>query len=148
MNYATGAAFNLDEVFENFDMSKLKMNCDLCQKINGNPHRDILVKKIFREAMKLIFDDIIENNVTFQLPTASRKSDIHMLRYSNEDFAEGRRNGKWKDVDFLKSVFTGYQMVLNMYDKDGGVTRTKPIYLDKKRKNRITELTNNGKQYC
>jgi len=30
MNYATGAAFNLDEVFENFDMSKLKMNCDLC----------------------------------------------------------------------------------------------------------------------
>jgi len=39
-------------------------------------------------------------------------------------------------------------MVLNMYDKDGGVTRTKPIYLDKKRKNRITELTNNGKQYC
>jgi hypothetical protein len=29
-----------------------------------------------------------------------------------------------------------------MYNKDGGVTRTKPIYVDKKLKNKLTNYTN------
>jgi len=35
-----------------------------------------------------------------------------------------------------------------MYNKDGGVTRTKLIYVDKELKNKLTQNTNNGKQYC
>jgi len=40
--------------------------------------------------MEIIFNDIIENNVTFELPTSSRKSDIHMLRVTGDDFAQAR----------------------------------------------------------
>ena len=148
MNYATGCAFNLEELFENFDLSKLKMTCALCTRMNNDPHRDTVVKKIFKESVNVILNDIIENNVTFELPTGGRKADIHITRYSDEDFAKARRNGKWKDVDFLKSYFTGYQMTFNMYDKDGGVTRTKPIYLDKEKRDKIIQYTNEGKQYC
>jgi hypothetical protein len=63
-------------------------------------------------------------------------------RTTGDDFAAARRNGKWQDVDFLESYFSGYQLVLNMYNKDGGVTRTKPIYVDKKLKNKLTNYTN------
>ena len=148
MNYATGCAFNLSEIFENFDKSKLKMTSALCERVNGDAHKDKLIQKIFRESIKLIIEDIIENNITFELPTGSRQADIHMERFADEDFAKGRQHGKWKDVDYLESYFTGYQMVLDMHGKDGGVTRQKPIYLNKEYKDRITELTNLGKQYC
>jgi len=59
-----------------------------------------------------------------------------------------RRNGKWQDVDFLNSYFSGYQLTLNMYNKEGKPVRIKPIYLDNKLKNKLTEYTNQGKQYC
>ena len=38
-------------------------------------------------------------------------------------------------------------MTLNMYDREGRPTRNKPIYLNKEYKNKITEYTNQGKQY-
>ena len=148
MNYALGCAFNLDELFMNLNKDRLKLTSDLCEKINNDRHKSLLIKQIFRESMKIIFNDIIDNNVTFELPTGARKSDIHLKKYSKDYIAKGRRNGKWLDVDFLKSMFTGYQLVLNMYNKDGGVTRTKPIYLNKEYKKKITDNTNAGKQYC
>lgn len=148
MNYALGHAFNLHEMFMNFDKSKLKMTSELCQQVNGDPHKDKLIEKIFRECLKEVLNDIIDNNVTFELPTGARRADIHVQRTSGDDFAAARRNGKWQDIDFLESYFSGYQLVLNMYNKDGGVTRTKPIYVDKKLKNKLTNYTNQGKQYC
>jgi hypothetical protein len=54
------------------------MNCKLCNNIIGDNHKDKLIYAIFRESMKVIFNDIIDNNVTFELPTGSRRSDIHM----------------------------------------------------------------------
>ena len=148
MNYALGCAFNLDELFLNLDKSRLKMTCELCERINNDNHKDKLIKKIFRESVKIVLKDILENNVTFIMPTGGRKSDIHVKSYSNEDFVAGRKHGKWMDIDFLASYFTGNQLVLNMYDKDGGVTRIKPIYVDKNYKKILIDNTNKGKQYC
>lgn len=136
MNYATGCAFNQDEMFMNFDKQRLKSVKD-----RG------LIRKIARDAIKLVLSDIIDNNVTFQLPTGSRKSDIHMSRVSGEDFTKARQNGKFQDVDFLTSNFSGYQLTLNMYDIEGKPTRSKPIYLNKEYKNKIINYTNQGKQY-
>lgn len=147
-NYSTGCAFNLRDIFIKLDKNKLKLTSNLCEKINNDRHKDALIKKIFRKSVEIILEDIITNNVTFELPTGSRKSDIHVRRYSDDDFVAGRKNGKWLDVDFLKSYFTGYQIVLNMYNKDGGVTRTKPIYVNKKYKKILTDNTNSGMQYC
>ena len=136
MNYAVGCAFNQDEMFMNFKKQKLK-----------TVKEKKLIKKIARDSIKLVLKDIIENNVTFQLPTGSRKSDIHLSRISGDDFTHARQMGKFQDVDFLSSNFSGYQMTLNMYDREGRPTRNKPIYLNKEYKNKLTEYTNQGKQY-
>ena len=49
--------------------------------------------------------------------------------------------------DFLASNFSGNQLTLNMYDREGRPTRTKPIYVNKKYKDKLTYYTNQGKQY-
>lgn len=146
MNYSTGCAFNLDDIFLKIDKSKLKLTSNLCQKINNNRHKDFLIKKIFRKSVEIILKDIIDNNVTFELP--GQRASIYVKRYSDDDFGKGRRNGKWKEIDFLKSYFSGYQLVLNMLGKDGKVPKVKPVYISNKLKQILIENTNNGKQYC
>lgn len=144
-NYAIGCAFNTDEVFMNFPYKKLKLTCEDCRKTNGNPHRDVLVKQIFRECFKLVINDVIDNNVTFHLPTGAKKCDIHMKRVRGEAFKNLRRAGKWNDVDILESNFTGYELGFYMYGKT--LPRIKTIYLNKPYKDRITSNTNKGMQY-
>ena len=145
--YATGCAFNTDHLFMNFPYKKLKINCNQCEQINGNKHRDVLVKQIFRDSVNMILNDIIDNNVTFQLPlNGPVKCDMYMKRVIGKDFQNLRKAGKWQDIDFLKSMFSAYQIVLTMRGKR--TPRIKKVYVGKQMRDRITENTNNGKQYC
>lgn len=143
---ATGAAFNLSEIFMTFDMSKLKVSQKECIKLTHDTHKKSLVFKIFKDCVKLVLDDCIDNNITFELPTGSRKSSIYVKRYSGEDFKRLRQMGKFKNVDFLSSMFSGNQVVLKM--GGNGRERIKPIYVNKEMTDRLTEYTNKGKQYC
>lgn len=145
MNYATGCAFNLREIFMNFPYKKLELTCNDCLKINGNSHRDILVKQVFRECFKLVINDIIDNNITFNLPTGARKCDIHMKRVRGNAFKNLRKAGKWKDIDIVESNFTGYELGFYMYGKTS--PRIKTIYVNNFYKERITQNTNKGMQY-
>lgn len=142
---AIGAAFNMDEMMMNFPYKKLSITCTECKEITGNPHRDILVKQVFRECVKVVLNDIIENNITFWLPTGAKKCNIHMKRVDGEAFKNLRKAGKWKDVNLLSSFFTGYELGLFMY----GVRdpRIKTIYVNKIFKDKITQNTNKGMQY-
>lgn len=146
MSYAVGHAFNMHDMFMNFPYEKLEMSCNDCERINKDPHRDHLVKKIFRACVKEILNDVVDNNVTFNLPTEPRHVYIHVRRSFGEEFKWARRHGKWNDVDFLKSNFSGNQLSLNM----GGMYahKGKPIYVDKRLKQKLTDNTNLGKQYC
>lgn len=145
MNYAVGCAFNLDNIFDNFKYKKLNFNCEKCKEITGDPHRKYLVKRIFRECFKLIIKDIIENNITFWLPTGSRQSCLKMKRVRGDAFKNLRRFGKWKDVDFLQSNFTGHEIGFFMFGNR--TPRVKNVYLNTKYKNRITEKTNQRMNY-
>lgn len=147
MNYATGCAFNMDEMFMNFPYKKLQMNCKKAKEINGDAHRDKIVKKVFRKCLNKVLEDIIENNITFELPTGAVKSELHMRRITGDKFSKARRNGKFKEIDFLESFFTGHELELIMYKK-GGLKRTKTVYVDPKLKQKIIDNTNKGKQYC
>ncbi len=91
----------------------------------------------------MVLNDIIDNNDTFELPVGSRKAHIHMKRTKGEDFKLARRHGKWREVDFLSSLFSGYELSLTMEGK--GIPRSKTIYVDKKLKNKIIKNTNEGK---
>ena len=145
MIMATGAAFNIDEILMNFPYKKLSITCQKCKEITGNPHRNILVKQILRECVRVILNDVIDNNVTFWLPTGAKKCNIHMKRVDGEAFKNLRKAGKWKDVNLLSSSFTGYELGLFMY----GVRdpRVKTIYVNKSLKDKITQNTNNRMQY-
>lgn len=145
MIMATGAAFNIDEILMNFPYKKLSITCQKCKEITGDPHRNILVKQILRECVRVILNDVIDNNVTFWLPTGAKKCNIHMKRVDGEAFKNLRKAGKWKDVNLLSSSFTGYELGLFMY----GVRdpRVKTIYVNKSLKDKITQNTNNRMQY-
>lgn len=144
--YALGYAFNTKNILDNFPYNKLSFNCDLCKKVTGDNHRNTLVEKIFKESLKIIILDIIENNVTFWLPlTGSKKCNIHMRRVSGEEFKNLRRGGKWEHIDILKSMFSGYQLSLFMLGNR--TPRIKSIYLNKTLQKLITDKTNEGVSY-
>lgn len=141
MNYALGYSLDVGNLFMNYDLSKLDLTAKQCEKIIHNRHKEVIAEKVFRKAVQLVVDDIIENNNSFSLPTGSRTSIIHMQKFSFDDFKKRRKLGKWKKVDYFTSIYTGYQMCLDY--KRGEVDVTKPIYLDPARRDRIDEQTNN-----
>lgn len=145
-NYALGCAFSMDNLFDNFPYKKLHITCEQCKSITGDNHRDILVKRVFRESVKLVINDIINNNVTFWLPlTGNKKCNIHMRRVQGDEFKNLRRAGKWKDVDILKSMFSGYE--IGFFMLGNRTPRIKSVYLNRELRDRITINTNNGMQY-
>lgn len=144
--YSLGCAFNLNELFMNFPWKKLSINCKDCAEIIGDRHRSYLAKKIFKESLRLVIEDIIENNVTFQLPlTGNKKCNMHMHRVQGTAFKRLRQHGKWKDVDILNSNFSGYE--IGFYMLGNRTPRQKTVYISKKYKKRISELTNKGMSY-
>lgn len=146
MNWSLGCAFSTNELFMNFPYKSLSIDCKQCKAITGNNHRDVLVKRVFKESLKLVINDIIENNITFWLPlTGNRKCNIHMRRMQGSDFKNLRRGGKWKDVDIIRSMFSGYDIGFYMLGKR--TPRVKTIYLNKELRDKITNYTNQGKQY-
>ncbi len=144
--YALGCAFTTKDILTNFPYKELQVNCELCKKITGDNHRNILVGKIFKESLKIIILDIIQNNITFWLPlTGSKKCNIHMKRFSGEQFKNLRRGGKWEDVDIIKSMFSGYQLSLFMLGNR--TPRVKSIYLNRDLQEIITSKINSGMSY-
>lgn len=145
MNYATGYALTVGDLFKSFDIKRLDLTARECEKLLGNRHKERIVNDVFKYAVRLVLDDIIHNNVTFQLPTGSKICRIGIKRFKDEQFAQARRKGKWQDVDFLASNFTGYQMNLELMSR--GIMREKLVYLDPKNKGILTDYTNEGRQY-
>lgn len=145
MNYATGYAMNTEDLFLSFPTKKMEMTAKACEELIGNRHKEVIAKKIFKSAVGMVLNDIIENNVTFNLPTHSKKAELFMKRFEKDKFAEARKNGKWQDVDFLLSDFCAYQIVFHFQSK--GIMRNKLVYLDSTNRDKITDYTNQGKQY-
>lgn len=143
--YATGHAMNTNEIMRKFPTKKLKMTAKECEEMIKNRHKEVIARDVFRACVALVVDDIINNNVSFELPTRAKKSSITMKRFEGDDFIKCRQNGKFQDVNFINSNFSGYQMVFKY--QTAGVHKEKPIYLDSRHKDKITKRTNEGKVY-
>ena len=144
--YSLGCAFTVHNLFDNFSYSKLQITCEQCKQAVGDIHKQALARKVFRASFELIVRDIIERNVTFWFPlTGNKKCNMHMKRVTGKDFQLARKAGKWGDVDFLNSNFSGYEIGFYMLGKR--TPRVKTVYVDKQFKNKITKYTNEGKQY-
>lgn len=144
MNYATGYAFNAKELFSNFKVEKLKTSTNACKKILGYVDRKTLAIRIFLYAVKVILLDIIDNNITFKFPT-KRECFLNIVGLFGEDFKKAYRNGKFQEIDYLASDFSGYYMQF-MYIANGREIKKK-VHINKELKDRITKNTNEGKIY-
>lgn len=146
-NFALGHVMSGKDLFINFPVHKLKMTKDKCKEVYSDGNKRDLAESIFARSVEMVIDDIIENNIQFKLPTIGRTQGyIQMNRTQGEKFKKAFRNGKWNDVDFIASNFSGYQMIFKMESKKR-TPRTKLIYLGCRDKQRITDYTNEGKQY-
>lgn len=146
-NYAMGHCFTGKDLFNNFPVNKLKMSKEQCVATYPDGSKRDLAASIFTRSVQMIVDDIINNNVDFKFPTLGQtQAYLRMKRTTGQNFKKAFKNGKWNDVDFLTSNFSGYQIVLDMESKKR-TTRQKDIYLSPKDRDRITENTNLGKQY-
>lgn len=144
--YALGCGFNLTDMFMNFPLKKLQINCNECNALIGTYHRDKLAIRIFRECFKVVIEDIIENNVTFWLPlTGGKKCNMHMKRVEGKEFQNLRQGGKWEDIDILNSNFSGYE--IRFFMLGNRTPRVKTVYLNKFYRDRISYYTNLGKSY-
>ena len=148
MKYALGHSFNLDQLFSNFNKDKLKVSTQQVKKYYADGNKQSLIKTVFREFMKMVLNDVVDNNVTLELPTDANKSEICMRRIFGDEFKSARQHGKFKEIDFLNSNFSGNQLALIMHNKEGKPSRIKSIYVAGDLKRKIIENTNKGKQYC
>ena len=123
------------------------MSKEQCIATYPDGNKRDLAASIFTRSVQMVVDDIINNNVDFKFPTLGQtQAYLRMKRTTGQNFKKAFKNGKWNDVDFLTSNFSGYQIVLDMESKKR-TTRQKDIYLSPKDRDRITENTNLGKQY-
>ena len=142
-----GHSFTCHDIFMNFPVRKLKMTPEQCKEVYSDGSKRDLAASIWMSSVRLILDDIIENNTQFKLPGMGRtQSYIQMKRTEGDDFKKAFRRGKWRDVDFITSNFCGYQLQFVMESKKR-TRREKPIYLATRDKDKITEYNNQGKQY-
>ena len=142
-----GHCFTGKDLFDNFPVNKLKMPKEQCIATYPDGNKRDLAASIFTRSVQMVIDDIIDNNVDFKFPTIGRtQAYLRMKRTNGKQFKKAFKNGKWNDVDFLTSNFSGYQISLDMESKKR-TSRQKDIYLSPKDRDRITENTNLGKQY-
>lgn len=146
-NYAVGHAFTGKDLFMNFPVEKLKMTKKQCVDIYSDGSKRDLAEQIFMKSVEMVVDDIIDNNTHFKFPGIGKtQAYMYMKRTEGKDFKKAFKNGKWNDVDFIMSNFSGYQLALSM-QSEKRLPREKSIYLSSKDKQRIIDHTNEGKQY-
>lgn len=147
-HFALGWACNLNDIFVRFPYEKCK---NLIEKYKTKLLQRRKIKQVFRTGVEVILNDIIENNVTFKPPSLGYYGgELHFEPIVGEEFKRLRAKGKFSGIDFLETMFTGYQLYLYIHGKrDNFLARKKyPVYISKCYKNRLEELINQGKVYC
>ena len=144
--YALGHAINGTQLFLPFDNKRIKTDRKSVKELVKSEHKEYLANMIFSDALQMIMDDIIDNSITFDFKLAQDKvAEIYIKEFSDEDFLKGRKNGLWKEIDYLSTNFSGY-LPMFKYQK-AGYTIEKPIHLDTNRKLKIAKNVNEGKSY-
>ena len=138
-HWLTSYTVKAHELYYDFPYKKYLTVCDSFSRVSIF----YLCGKVLKRLFFYVIHDIVEDNVLFKFPPGVGAW-LEIQSYSGEDFKIARQNGAFRDVDFLASGFTGYQMVLRFQNRYG--KWQKRMYLSSGYRDRITELTNQGKQ--
>ena len=146
MNYKTGYCFTSKDLFENWNWASLGIKRETYYDKYHVKCLEYFIAQIFLYFMYLVLLDIINNNVTFILPLkGNRHAMIHVKVFDGDQFQRMYAGGKFMGIDFLSSLFKGYQLYFS-YNYSGG-EREKPIYINKKMKELFYSYINSGKEY-
>lgn len=146
-HFALGWACNLNDIFVRFPYKKCE---NLIKKYKTKQLQRQKIKQVFRTGVEIIVNDIIENNNTFKVPSLGYYGgEIHFEAVTGSEFERLRAKGKFSGIDFLETLFTGYQLYLYLHGKrDNFLARRKfPIYISTKLKAKLESLINSGKTY-
>lgn len=136
-------AFSVKELFRDLDQGILN---NLWVR-NRYKDKKILAEKIFCDCFFDILLDIINNNTTFVLPLRfGAIGELFMKQYADEEFKKLYKIGKFKNIDFVLSQFTGNTLAFRYGDRTHPI-KQKPIYVNRELKTLIEKYTNEGKQY-
>ena len=142
-NLALGHALSCRDLFVNFKSNKV----DLKDKTCYDWHTKRAAANIFSKCFEIVIQDIIDNNVQFKLPPYGNGSSyIQMKQYRGSEFKRLFKAGKWRDVDFLATNFTGYQLAFYIKNQKR-MDKEKPIHISPKMREQITEKINQGFTY-
>ena len=133
MRHALGSAFTVKELFYKFKTKRISLTCKDCARIFGDNHKTYAIAKIFRDCYRLVIEDIIENDVSFELPVGKCRTNISMKKIDRTNLARMRSKGFLLDVDFITSNFSAYRLVVNIYG-NRAIPRDIPVYTDLKLK--------------
>lgn len=146
MNYKTGYCFTSRDLFEGWNCKNLGIKYSVYYNKYNFKSLDYFLGAIFLYYMYHVLLDIIENNVTFVLPLrGNRHAMIHVKVFDGDEFQRMYAGGKFMGIDFLSSLFKGYQLFF-VYNYRGG-EREKPIYINNKMKEIFYGYINEGKEY-
>lgn len=134
--YPTAHAFLAHDLFETFKDKGLhvKRNDYRPPADGGGGHapgwwqnKKYFYGAIFAYCLYLVLLDVIEKNVTFVLPTQSRRVYIHVQPVRGEELLKEISRGRYKGLDILSSDFTANKLRFRYALKDGW--SDKPIYV-------------------
>lgn len=103
--------------------------------------------KVFLYFLQLVLNDMIENNITLEIPMVGKKeARMYVKCFSGDHFRNLYKTGVFKGIDFLRSEFKGYRLTFQ-WKYNNRKLKEKPIYIDKTLKDKFYNYINNGKQY-
>lgn len=98
----------------------------------------------FKYCFGLILHKIIEDKVRFRVP-AKTEAYIDFEIVSGEKFISQRQNGRFSEIDFIESDFTGY--FLMYYFKAKAYQKAMPIYIGGELKRKFLDKINSGVKF-
>lgn len=112
--------------------------------VKGKATRRLHCSRIFKKGFFNILNDMIENNVIFEFPTAYRA--IMAVEKVPDEYYKKISEGKsLEGFDLSKLGYKWYQTYLTLYHKNG--FSKKPILLDKELKGKLYKNACDGKYY-
>lgn len=147
MYLSSGPSFKKRDLYEKFDKKKINIPISIYRdKYEAQSLKDFC-GDIFFYCVYLIILDIIQNNITFVLPTdCDEFCTIGTRMYEGELFEELYKRNIFDGIDFVASEMKGYNIVCTYYTKSKA-TREKRIVLSKNLRKMFYDNINSGKKY-
>lgn len=97
----------------------------------------------FKYCLSVILNRVIDEKERFKVPYYNAYIDFEIV--SGDKFIEHRQNGRFSEIDFVESDFTGY--FLNYFFQTKAYQKMMPVYIGGSLKKKFIEKINSGEKF-